>query len=121
MLTILTSADGFMVAGCDRLNPLMAHGLQESKRMLPLPTFLTSTDCCIVADGVRCPNLALFEELQRERPPQLTGADRSAVTDNVNLHLVFARFEYAQRLIPAPLPPNATKRETRHKKRETRK
>ena len=39
-----------MVAACVRPNLLIAHGLQESKRMLPLTTFFASTDCCAVAD-----------------------------------------------------------------------
>ena len=67
MLPFLASTDGCTVVGRVRPNPLIAHGLPESKRMIPLATFFTSTYCCADADGARCrPSLALFQELQSQ-------------------------------------------------------
>ena len=45
-------ADGCTGAGRVRPNPLIAHGLQESQRMLPFTTFFTSANGCTVANDV---------------------------------------------------------------------
>ena len=60
-----TGADSCTVAGCVRPYLLSLHGLQKSKRMLPLPSFLTCSDGCAIADGVRCrPHGTFFQQLQ---------------------------------------------------------
>jgi len=66
LFPFLTRTDGCTVADRVRPNARVTHGLQESKRMLPLTTFFGRTDCSVLADGVRYrPGLALLQELQR--------------------------------------------------------
>ena len=104
MLTFLTSTDDRTSAGSVWLNPLIAHGLQESERMLPFATSLATTDCCVVANAALCrPSLALFQELQRHLPMLtfFTSTDGCIVADDIELHIHPVRFEYAQCLGPS--------------------
>lgn len=92
-LALRTGNDGCIVAGRVRLYLLSAHGLQQRKRMQPLPSFLTHSDGCTVADSVRCrPSIALFRQL----PCQLstlvlrTSTDGCTVAGHVRPYLLCA-------------------------------
>lgn len=64
--TFLASAAGCIVAHGFRLTPPLPHGLQKSKRARPFCTFLTCTDCCVVANSLHSPAcLAIFQKRQR--------------------------------------------------------
>ncbi len=54
MFPFITSADGGPVAARGEINPLLACDPQESKCMLPLLGFITSTDCRALGDDVWC-------------------------------------------------------------------
>ena len=91
----------------------VAHGVQcrpslalfqELQRQLPMPTFLTSTDCCIVAGRVR-PNPFIAHGLQESKStlPLATffaSTDCCAVADGVRCRPSLALFQELKRQLP---------------------
>lgn len=84
--TLPTSTHSCAVANRVGPNPILAHHLQESECMLPLGSFLASTNYCAEADDVWCRSkLALPQEVQPKlsMPPLLTSTCSCAVAHNV--------------------------------------
>ena len=105
-LALRTRTDGCTVAGRVRPYLLSLHGLQKSKRVLPLHSFLACSDGGVVADGVWCrPCLAVCQDLKCKLPTLTlrTSTDGCAVAGLVRPYLRSVHgLQKSKRMLPLP-------------------